>query len=69
MMADPNVGQIVVYVSETPHWPVHLPAEILGFDGDVIRLRIFVDHTGGSEWIVDARYSGEKLPGTWHWRE
>lgn len=67
----PPLGHIVAYVSQTPHWDVIIPAEVIGYEdnGLTVRLRLYIDKTGGSEWVTSAEYDYAKGHATWHYAD
>jgi hypothetical protein len=67
-MTRPMIGTKLMYVSDTPLGPALLPAEVCGFeDEDKVRIRVYTDNSGGSEWVTHAKFDPKKSGGTWHY--
>lgn len=60
------LGSVVHYYFETLFGAYWLPAVVIAFESEgFVSLRVFTDTTG-SEWIVSAKMSTSRQPGTCH---
>jgi hypothetical protein len=65
-----TLGRIVHYVQKTDYGDYILPALVKAQrNDDSYVLHVFIDAKGGSELIVDSRYSERKEAGTFHFRK